>query len=386
MAKRYLDGTRALGEVHDDVGGPTVRERISILLIALLAAATLGWSPPPAHPVGTPPPPVRCSGSPAKVHRLDLTVAGERTYGLYAVPRGAPKGLVVFFHGYTHTPYSWTEHLTQTARRNRVIAVAMNYRGNINIPASEPGARPTARGWQVAEGAVDSIKAAKLFDSWCGTPTVVAYSISMGSNAGGLAIAAKPTHRNGDPLFDYWFNVEGATNVTETYHEARMVARSGNTFAVNAVEDIEREMGGTFEERREVYLQRTVVNRAEDVAAAGLRGTIMIHGLDDGLVPYNQTREMAERLRSLGRFTDVYTVLTRGEDSEAGTTATGYAPTGQQSPLAGHASEASSTHIINETGFDLLAQVLRGAEIGCREFLVDGTLGTTLVEDAPSPC
>ena len=370
-----------------------MRQRLFVLLIALLAAATLGWTPPPGGgpPDGAPPGggsahPVRCTGTPDRVHRLDLTVAGEPTYGLYAVPKGPPKGLVVAFHGYGHTPYSWSEHLPDIARRNSVIAVAMNYRGNIEIPAQEPGGRPSARGWRVAEGAVDSIEAATLFDRVCDTPTVVAYSISMGSNAGGLAIAAQPTHANGDPLFDYWFNLEGATNVTETYHEARLVARSGNAFAVNAVQDIEREMGGTFEERREVYLERTVVNRAEDIAAAGLRGTVMIHGLDDGLVPYNQTREMAPRLRVLGQDTDVYTALTHGPDSEAGTTITGYIPTGVESPLTGHASEASSTHIINETGFELLAQVLQGAPVGCREFVVDGTLGTTLVEDAPSPC
>jgi hypothetical protein len=35
---------------------------------------------------------------------------------------------VVFAHGHGHTVYSWRKHLVDTAQRDGVIAVAMNYR------------------------------------------------------------------------------------------------------------------------------------------------------------------------------------------------------------------------------------------------------------------
>ena len=38
----------------------------------------------------------------------------------------------------------------------------------------------------------------------------------------------------------------------------------------------------------------------------------MVHGVDDGLVPYSQSREMQARLRALGIPTDMITVGTRG--------------------------------------------------------------------------
>ena len=58
----------------------------------------------------------------------DLTVEGTKTFGFYAVPRGKAKGIVVFDHGYSHTAYSWVQHVEQVAARDHVIAVAMDYR------------------------------------------------------------------------------------------------------------------------------------------------------------------------------------------------------------------------------------------------------------------
>jgi hypothetical protein len=101
----------------------------------------------------------------------------------------------------------------------------------------------------------------------------------MGGDASGLAVAARATRSTGAPLFDQWFDVEGAVNVIEIYSAARALAASGNTLAANATADIEREMRGTLEERPEAYTTRTVVRRAEDITAPGVMGVTMVHGV-----------------------------------------------------------------------------------------------------------
>jgi acetyl esterase/lipase len=330
-------------------------------LLAITAFIVLALTAPAAAATK-----VRCTGDPAAVQRLDISVAGEPAWGRYALPKTAPRGLVVYFHGYGHTADDWADHLTRAAAQEGVIAVAMNYRGQAGT-----------RGWQVSEGAADSIAAAQLFDRTCRLPTIVAYGVSMGGNASGLAVASRAVRANGAPLFDQWFDIEGAVNVIEIYTAARGLAATGNTFAAAAVADMEREMGGTLEQRPEAYTTRTVVRRAEDIKASGVMGVTMVHGADDGLVPYSQSREMQTRLRALGIPTDMFTVGTRGEGSEAGTTLTGSLVPGFDSPLAGHADETSTTHLVGKTGFERLSAYLRSGEVPrCRDFVVDGTTGT----------
>jgi acetyl esterase/lipase len=321
---------------------------------------------------------VRCTGDPGSAQRLDLTVAGEPAWGVYALPSSAPRGLVVFFHGYTHTAQSWAEHVKRTAAQEGVIAVAMDYRGQVDLPPEPGSTLPRSRGWQVSEGAADSIAAAQLFERTCRLPTIVAYGVSMGGNASGLAVASRATRGNGAPLFDQWFDIEGAVNVIEIYTAARALAASGNELAANATADIEREMGGTLEERPEAYTTRTVVRRAEDIKASGIKGVTIVHGVDDGLVPNSQSREMQSRLRALGIPTDLFTAGTRGTSSEAGTTLTGSLIPGFDSPMAGHADETSTTHIVGKTGFERLSAYLRSGETPqCRDYVVDGTTQTT---------
>jgi hypothetical protein len=256
----------------------------------------------------------------------------------------------------------------------------MDYRGQIDGPPYPGTTLPRSRGWQVSEGAADSIAAAQLFDRSCpGLPTIVAYGVSMGGNASGLAVAERAKRSTGAPLFDEWFDIEGAVNVIEIYQAARALAADGDEFAGNAVADIEREMGGTFEQRPEAYTTRTVVRRAEDIAASGVKGVTLVQGVDDGLVPYSQSREIQSRLLALGVPVDMFTVATHGESSEPGTTATGsLGVPGYTSPFAGHADEARTTHIVGNTGFDRLGAYLRSGETPhCRDFVVDGETQTT---------
>ena len=330
-----------------------------------------------------------CSGG-GGARPLELTVEGQRATGLYAVPKGKAKGLVVFAHGYGHTAESWRKHITNTAARDGVIAVVMNYRGEVISPPAPGKTLPSSRGWQVREGAADSNAAAQLIERRCpGLKTIVLYGVSMGGNTAGLALAAKPTRSNGAPLYDYWFQMEGAANVIETYFSARGLKASGNATAVNAVEDIEREMGGTFEAKSSVYAEHTVVNRVDDIVASGVKSVVMMHGVGDGLVPYNQSRELYALLTGAGLPAEFHTFTTRSSTSEPGTTIDGYVTgdvPGYTSPFAGHASEASETHILNIAGFSRLHEVLDGMVPDCAEYLVEGSTASRIYTTTNHVC
>jgi hypothetical protein len=119
--------------------------------------------------------------------------------------------------------------------------------------------------------------------------------------------------------------------------------------------------------------------RADDMSY--LRSAILVHGVDDGLVPTNQSREMASCLRSVGVPTELYTVLGRG-DGEAGTTlsANVAAPLwdaaglgSYEGPIAGHGWEGSDTQLVIRLGFEQLWKLMGGKKVGTyRETFVDG--------------
>jgi hypothetical protein len=118
-----------------------------------------------------------------------------------------------------------------------------------------------------------------------------------------------------------------------------------------------------------VHVDAQPLNRAGDIAAAGVRGVVHVHGVDDGLVPYNQTQEMVRALDRVDVVSEVHTIVRRG-DGESGTTVTGTAlgavVPGYQSPFAGHASERSTTHEVMRVGFGRLAQLLdEDREVTC---------------------
>lgn len=316
--------------------------------------------------------PDSCTGDPSQVQTLSYAVKGQPAQALYALPAGKPKGIVVFDHGYGHTMYSWAAHVARTAATLGVIAIAPDYRGQVNSPATKPGGLPSSRGWRVAEGAEDSIAAVQLFDRLCGRTGInVVYGVSMGGNTSGLVVASKPKDARGKPLFDYWVAVEPAVNVTETYQGARALAPF-NQFAANAQQDIEQEMGGPFESKAAVYADRTVVNRTQDIAASGIKGVVLAHGVADGLVTHDESRQLQALLRAQGVPVDMASFLTRSKNSEAGTTIDGYAPVPHDSPFAGHASEVSTTQDVGVAGFAALARLYSGASFTCGESLYDG--------------
>ena len=283
--------------------------------------------------------------------------------GLYSLPPGVPKQMVVIAHGYAHDSHDYVPYLIDATQRGALV-VAMDYRGL--------GPAPDHIGWPVQAGAEDSIAAAQHFLATCPTiRQVFMIGVSMGGNSSGIAIAEGPQKADGSPLFDYWIDVEGVTNLIESYAELKSVGVAVPD-AATAAETIEAETGGTPADAPEAYLERTVVLRAADMA--GLKGAILVQALDDGVVPYNQTREMAAALRAVGVPTEVFTVLRRG-DGEAGTTATSnvLGPLGLESGLAGHGTDGSRTQLVIRTGFDRLWALLEGARpASYSEYVVDG--------------
>jgi pimeloyl-ACP methyl ester carboxylesterase len=340
------------------------------------------WHKWPKHKQKPKPAAQACQDSTDEMHELALPMHTGIATGLYALPQEQPTGLVIFDHGYGHTSRSWTLHMEEAAKRG-LIAVTPDYRGIQISPDSNGDGLPESRGWDVMAGAEDTVAAAQYFERHCkAIDKIVVFGVSMGGNTSGLAVAmAKEARRsNGAPLFDYWVDVEGAVNVIETYFGARLLAPV-NTFAANAKADIEREMGGTFEENPEEYQRRTVVSRIDDIKASGVKGVVLVHGVDDGLVPYNQSREMAGLLAGAEIPYDMFTVGRESQETDKDTTATGYIG-GQidknyDSPLAGHASEKSQVHIVMTTAFDRLWDLFGGGRPGpAREYLVDGEEGT----------
>lgn len=309
--------------------------------------------------------------------------------GLIAYPSSAPTALVVFAHGYSHRSPSWIQHMQRTAEVG-AIAVTMDYRGTY-----EDG-DGNVRGWFVQEGADDMVNVATEILTACTTiERVVLYGVSMGGNASGLALtrgAMKPDDSQ-TPLFDFWVAAEPAANVIETYLEASALAPV-NAFAALAVADIEAEFGGTITEQPEAYAAGAVVARVPDIALTGLQGAFVIHGFDDGLVPTNQGRELATALRGNNIQTEYLSVARRNPDGdadhEAGTTASenvgdplfaGLGLGQYPEPLTGHGTESSQTHIVIQTGLDIVLGLVTGTRSheGNAEWIVDGEAGTIRV-------
>lgn len=337
---------------------PTPR---SLATAVLLAGALLGPSAALAQPV---PPTVACTDDIDGTVRLDLP---SGAFGFYALPAGPPRGLVVFAHGHGNSAYKWRQNLADTARNLGVIAVAMDFRGQ-TFPGGD--ITKSSFGWRVREGAEDSNDAGRLFERTCfsgtGTRPMVIYGVSMGGNASGLAVAAQPKRSDGTPLWDYWFDIEGVNNALETYLEARMVAGPplNNATGQTAVQEFYEENGNrTFEEDPAAYADLAVVTHGQEIGAAGLKGVVMVHGFDDGTVPFNQTPEMLAVLVEERIPTDVFAVSRPAAGQEHGNTIEdtfglpGRIP-GYSSPFTGHGGENNLAHPVIAIGFERLARLL----------------------------
>lgn len=276
---------------------------------------------------------------------------GSEARGLIGVPDvmpdGRPAGLVVILHGYGHKAESHRGHLAHLAAQG-YVAVAMDYRGE---------------GFPLANGSADTRAAIADLETQFSFPKRVLYSVSMGTAVAALLLP----HES----FDVWVDNEGLASLSETWAEAKAVAPA-IPFGATASAQIEEECGGTPAEAPECYLARSAALHA---AEFDLGGAVLTHGLNDGLVPYEQGREMLGALRAVGIPTDFYTVV-RSSPGTEGTAITGYTPLGGMG-LAGHGTESDDTHALTALSFALLDDVLSGSLVASdAEQVVDGELGT----------
>lgn len=356
--------------------------RLAALLIAPLTAISLFAvsAPASASYLTTPP----CTDSNAGAIEFDLDMPGTTVdaHGFYAVPDTDPVGIVLFSHGYGHSSYSWKHHLTRVADSLNVIAIAVDGRGLVFTGTYKAdGVTPNTTGWPVKEAAEDGIAAAKVFEATCSTATtIVNYGVSLGGNTSGIIAASGAKRDDGiTPLFDWWVDIEGVNNLVETYFEARAASPS-------AAADIQAQTGGPIEVTGPApYLERTNVARIADIKASGVKGVVLVHGVDDGLVPHNQSDEMFAALTAVGIPSQFFVVTLKDDDTlanDSDTTGTAILATRidptYKSPIAGHASEMSTTHIVGMTGFERLDAIFAGSTPECtRLVVVDGQLGTT---------
>ena len=278
-----------------------------------------------------------------------LTVGGQEARGLLALPDGEPSAIVVILHGYGHKAESHRAHLARLADLG-YAAVAMDYRGE---------------GFPLRAGADDSVAATRdLMARYPGVP-VVLYSVSMGTAVAGMVLAELP-------VFDYWVNNEGLADLPKLHTEASLLAPA-NAYAAKAVADMDAECGGKPAQQPACYQERSAALRAAEFR--NLKGVVLAHGLNDGLVPYDQGREMQAALKAAGIPQDFYTVV-RGNPGGEGTTITGYG--GQNvDGLAGHGTESNDAHAMTALSFALLERVLDGSLVPSgREHVVDREMGT----------
>ncbi len=291
--------------------------------------------------------------------------------GRYALPATAtPTHLVVMFHGHGNDSCSWRRHL-QTVAAKGAVAIAMDYTGQLQTPVENYG-------WCIRAGAADSIAAARFFmQQYPSIKQVSNFAVSMGGNVGGYAAAdAAALRADGTPLFDYWVAIEGVHDLTQEYSIVRGI-EAANADAALAREEIERENGGSIEEQPEAYAETTNTTRAVDMAY--LKGVVLVHGQDDGLVPTAQSREMFGALNQVMVPTHLYSVALN-DTGESDTTASAivlgpiFGALGQDyaSPLAGHGWEGSSEHIVMRTGLAQLYALLEGGTVSSGETPVPG--------------
>ena len=327
---------------------------------------------------------VACTDASDGVVEFTLPVGGGDAHGFYALPASAPQGIVLFSHGYGHSSYSWRAHLARVAASLDVIAIAVDGRGLIfNGTFKSDGVTPNTDGWPVMEAAEDGIAATSMFEAACpDADVIVNYGVSLGGNTSGIVAASNVRRADGSPLFDWWVDIEGVNNLVETYLEA-------SAAQPKTAREIEAQAGGTPDQQPEAYRLRTNVARAADMKAAGLRGVVLVQGVDDGLVPYNQSQEMFAALTAAGIPAQYFTVTLKDADSESETTLSNNVgrklDPAYVSPLAGHASEMSTTHIVGQTGFERLDAIFAGRPPSCtRLYWVDGRLGGAPAADDPA--
>lgn len=283
----------------------------------------------------------------------------------YAAPATRkPKALVVFLHGHGHNGSQYPAQLAETAKKYGVAAVAVQ---TDQLAAGQPAYRgPFDSVDEEARDAASAIAWARArFKT--GTRTYL-FATSMGGSGLAYFLDAATRSTQGDadatwvqrvkplPLAGV-VDAEGIANLAETWAEATAVDQT-------SAKEIETETGGTPATAPDAYRARSVaLLTPQQLQATGLPAVAVVHDLDDGLVPYNQTLEARAAFVAAGIATRTYDVVFKDSCTQGNqTTATSYVPVpaDEQLCLAGHANENDSSTPLMHAAFTALGELLTG--------------------------
>jgi hypothetical protein len=179
---------------------------------------------------------------------------------------------------------------------------------------------------------------------------VVLAGYSIGGTYSGNTLMKKPKRTNGKPLFDWYVGMEAIEDIFGEFQLAK--ALPNDAFIQGAVADAKAELGGTIDEKPAAYHAVNPIEHVDKIKASGLRGAFLVHGVDDGLVPYQQSVDMTKALRDAGIKTDFWTARKRRPGDEPDTTLSGRF--GTPSGDSGHASDTAIKHLVPSTGLRII--------------------------------
>ena len=287
-------------------------------------------------------------------------------FRLYYAAPARPRGLVVVFHGHGHNGSQYVAQLRDTAARYGVVAVAMDtaqlaaskpsYRGPFDSVDEEARDAASAIAWSRARFRTGN--RTYLFATSMGG-SGLAYFLDAGTrDASGDADATWVQRVRPFPLAGI-VDAEGISQLSETWLEAT------GFDAVSAAE-IEQETGGTPVSAPDAYRARSLaLLTPTQLQATGAPVVAVVHDLDDGLVPYNQTWEARAAFLAGGLSVRSYDVVFKDSCTQGHqTTLTSNIPVPggeEQLCLAGHANENDSSTPLMRASFAALGEIINGA-------------------------
>lgn len=278
------------------------------------------------------------------------------------LPNTEPTRLVVMCHGLGQDVRTvWVQH-TEAVARHDTVALAPNYRDNARFPVAR-GAHDTIAATLAAKARFPSIE------------TVYLLGVSMGGAVSATAITESiALDAAGRSLYHHWIAPEPLTNLFEAWVQASVALPE-------VAEDMESDAGGRPDQVPAEYRRRSGALNASAMAAGGLRTLSLMHAVNDGLVVYNQGREMATAAAAVGIPTQLWTVTRVAPEQAPGNTLsaaiTGFfdAPDPTEPlDLSGHGFEGDPHHPIMRIAFEQLEALLDGnydESLPYAEYLVD---------------
>jgi hypothetical protein len=299
------------------------------------------------------------------------------TFRLFYATVRKPTALVVVFHGHGHNGDQYADQLADVAKRYGVLAVAMQttqlrtglpaYRGPFDSVDEEARDAASAIAW--ARTKYRTGNHTYLFGTSMGGSGLAYFLDAATRSAAGDPDATWVQRVHPLPLAGL-VDAEGIGSLAETWLEA-------TGFDKVSAAEIELETGGTPATAPDAYRARSLaLLTPTQLQATGLPVAVIVHDLDDGLVPYDQTWESRAAFAAGGIPIRSYDVVFKDSCTQGNqTTLTSNVPVPGaegQLCLAGHANENDSSTPVMRTAFDALGEIISGHNNG-QETVVNGT-------------